>query len=127
MPTPPVQLVVFIYVKDLLESHRFYSNILGLDLTLDQGSCRIYKVTPTSFIGLCTSENKSSSDNIILTLVSNDLESWAKHLEENGVYIEKKPTFNEKYNITHLFCRDPDNYRIEIQLFHDSKWPNAAE
>ena len=40
-PSPPRQLVTFIYVSDLLKL-LIFMNVLGLELVLDQGSCRIY-------------------------------------------------------------------------------------
>jgi len=122
MPTPPSQLVTFIYISNLDASSRFYRDILGLKLALDQGSCRIYSVTQSAFIGLCTGKQIQDRSGVILTLVSDDLQHWAEHLNQHGVAIEKPPTYNEKYNITHLFCRDPDGYLIEIQTFHDPAW-----
>ena len=123
MPHPPIQQVTFIYVHDLDESDRFYRQTLGFKLALDQGSCRIYQVTPTAFIGVCTGKLIEKKDGVILTFVSADLESWYQHLLANGYAVEKPPTFNEKYNITHLFCRDPDGYLVELQVFHDPQWP----
>ena len=92
-------------------------------MVLDQGSCRIYQVTKTAFVGVCTGKETTNTDAVILTFVSHDLENWQQHLQKHGVEIEKPPSFNEKYNITHLFCRDPDGYLIEIQYFHDPNWP----
>ena len=126
MPLPPSQQVTFIYVNNLDESHRFYCQTLGFKLALDQGPCRIYQVTPTAFIGVCSGKKVNHNDGVILTFVSSDLEAWHQHLLDGGFTVEKPPSFNEKYNITHLFCRDPDNYLVEIQIFHDPKWPNPT-
>ena len=126
MPTPPKQLVTFIYVEDIEASSKFYQDILGLNLALDQGGCRIYQITPSAFIGICTGKKVTDRNGVILTLVSDDLENWSIHLQKQGVRIEKKPTYNEKYDITHLFCRDPDGYLVEIQVFHDPNWPSAS-
>ena len=38
------QQVTFLYVKDLERSERFYGEILGLELVLNQGLARIYRV-----------------------------------------------------------------------------------
>jgi catechol 2,3-dioxygenase-like lactoylglutathione lyase family enzyme len=65
----------------------------------------------------------TSSDYVILTLVSTDVEGWHQFLVERGVPVEKPPTFNAKFNITHLFLRDPNGYLVEIQTFHDPAWP----
>ena len=116
------QQVTFIYVKNLNVSSRFYGDILGLSLALDQGTCRIYSVTPTAFIGLCTGRAPNPGG-VILTLVHPALEDWYAHLTQHDVPVTKPPTFNEAYNITHLFASDPDGYLVEIQVFHDPTWP----
>ena len=126
MPTPPIQQVTFVYVSNLEESDAFYQGILGFTLALDQGSCRIYQVTPTAFIGICTGKKVDDKQGVIITFVSDDLDSWHTHLVQHDVVIEKAPAFNEKYNISHLFCRDPDGYLVEIQFFHDPCWPSVT-
>ena len=47
------QQVTFLLVADLATSSRFYGEQLGLEMVLDQGDCRIYRITPTAFIGIC--------------------------------------------------------------------------
>jgi catechol 2,3-dioxygenase-like lactoylglutathione lyase family enzyme len=44
------QQVTFLYVRDLEASTRFYGELLGLPLALDQGVCRIYRVAAGAFI-----------------------------------------------------------------------------
>ena len=47
------QQVTWIYTHDLQGTARFYGETLGLEQVLDQGSCRIYKTSATSFLGVC--------------------------------------------------------------------------
>ena len=47
------QQVVFLHCDDLVETAVFYEKVLKLPMVLDQGSCRIYQTTPTSFLGFC--------------------------------------------------------------------------
>ena len=60
---------------------------------------------------------------MILTLVCEDVDGWYDYLQEKGVAIEKAPSFNEKFNIYHIFFRDPNGYLLEIQRFLDPAWP----
>ncbi len=46
--------ITFLYVADLERSTRFYGQVLGLALVLDQGRCRVFQITDTSFVGVCT-------------------------------------------------------------------------
>ncbi len=124
-PPPLDQQVTFLYTQDLETSHAFYAGVLGLPLVLDQGTCRIYRVSGTAFVGLCRRAVAANPDGIILTLVSADVDGWHAHLVAHGVPIEKPPSYNPAYNITHCFLRDPNGYLLEIQTFHDPAWPAA--
>lgn len=117
------QQVTFLYTADLETTARFYENLLGLELALDQGTCRIYQVCAGAFVGFCSRAEAPSPDGIIFTLVSDDVEGWHQYLSERGVVYEKAPAYNPTYNITHSFLRDPNGYLIEIQRFHDPAWP----
>lgn len=131
MPRPSLtQQVTFLYTNDLEATHDFYSEVLGLPMVLDQGACRIYQVQPTAFLGFCqagTAVDRRVEDpsGVILTLVSDEVDTWHDYLQIHHpqVAIEKPPTHNEKYNIYHLFLRDPNQYLVEIQTFLDPAWP----
>ena len=118
------QQVTFLYTADLAQTARFYEEIIGLSLVLDQGVCKIYRVAGDAFLGFCERAgiNRNHPD-VILTLVSADIDGWHAHLLAHGVSIEQAPSYNATYNITHLFARDPNGYTIEIQTFHDPAWP----
>ena len=47
------QQVTFLYTPDLAASAHFYGEVLGLPLVLDQGLCRIYRVSGDAFLGVC--------------------------------------------------------------------------
>lgn len=129
MTHPPIeQFVAFLYTADLEATHDFYTRLLGLEMILDQGSCRIYQTNPNAFLGFCqqgTAVDRQSADNsgVILTLVSQNVDEWHDFLLEHNVPIEKPPTLYERFNIYHLFIRDPNNYLVEIQTFLDPAWP----
>lgn len=120
------QQVTFLHTADLEKTAVFYETILQLPLILDQGSCRIYGVSPTAFLGFCVASGTRLDDTpagVILTLVSREVDAWHDYLLAQNVPIEKPPTYNEKFNIYHCFLRDPNGYLIEIQRFLDKSWP----
>jgi len=124
MTHPPVdQQVTFLYTRDLEATARFYEEVLGLSLALDQGSCRIYRVAGGAFLGFCQREEvPERPQGIILTLVTGEVDLWYETLRERGVTFEKPPARNPRYNIYHCFLRDPNGYLIEIQTFLDPSW-----
>lgn len=116
------QQITFLYTADLAESARFYETVLGLKLARDQGTCRIYQVTAGGYVGLCQRDDARPDPNrrdIIITLVTADVDEWYERLTSRGVVFEKPPGVNPTYNIYHCFLRDPNGYRIEIQRFLD--------
>ncbi|MBD2727789.1 VOC family protein [Nostoc sp. FACHB-892] len=126
-PHPQIgQQITFFYTHNLNASIKFYEEMLGFELWLDQGTCRIYTVSSSGYLGLCqTSEiSTPSADNqssVIFTLVTQQVDEWFEYLKERGIKFEKPPTLNEKYNIYHCFLRDPSGYLIEIQRFETKK------
>jgi catechol 2,3-dioxygenase-like lactoylglutathione lyase family enzyme len=120
--------ITFLYTGDLERADSFYRGTLGLELALDQGQCRIYRVRPGAYVGLCArqapaaAEATCGSDCVILTLVCSDVAGWAKVLTERGAELEGPPAVNPAFGIHHFFLRDPDGHRLEIQRFLDPRW-----
>ncbi|KPJ60894.1 MAG: glyoxalase [Latescibacteria bacterium DG_63] len=114
--------ITFCYTRDLAETARFYEKTLELELALDQGGCRIYRVAGDAFIGFCTRKKAARPEGVILTLVTADVDGWYHRLMERGVAFEKSPEYNPDYDIYHCFLRDPSGYLIEIQRFENPAW-----
>jgi len=119
------QQVTFLYVRDLEASDAFYRGKLGLEMVLDQGSCRILRVSRDGFLGICQcrDERPSNPEGIIVTLVSRDVDGWHRDLTAKGVEFDSAPAENAIFNIYHCFLKDPDGHQLEIQRFNDPAWP----
>jgi catechol 2,3-dioxygenase-like lactoylglutathione lyase family enzyme len=114
------QFVTFLATADLEEATAFYRDTLGLELALDQGRCRIFRVSGDGFLGVC--EGVPSPDGVIVTLVATDVEARCRRLEEAGVAFERPLRHHPELDITHAFLRDPDGHLVEIQRFDDPRW-----
>jgi len=123
------QQVTFLTVSDLDASAEFYQDTLGLPLVLDQGSCKIYQVSPDGFIGICETNDRMTvqTSGVIFTLVTQDVDDTYTRLKEKGVPFDHPPSENPKYNIYHCFLRDPDGHLLEIQRFNDPAWPKSVK
>ena len=128
MTRPPIdQQITFLYTCDLAATARFYEEVLGLPLVLDQGDCRIYRVSDGACVGFCQrSSAPERPSGVILTLVTPEVDRWYRYLGDQGVVFEKPPALNPKYDIYHCFLRDPNGYLIEIQRFLDPAWPSTT-
>ncbi len=127
-----LQQVTFLHTRNLGETAVFYEQVLGLERVLDQGVCLIFATGGDAFLGFCESAGSrlgagETADPVILTLVSEDVDQWYDYLRNLNVPVEKPPTLNEKFNIYHLFLRDPNDYLLEIQTFLDPSWPKTKQ
>lgn len=114
--------ITFCYTPDLKATARFYEEVLGLELALDQGVCRVYRVARGAFLGFCTRADAPRPESIIRTFVTPDVDEWHARLRARGVTCEQAPEYNVEFQIYHCFARDPNGYRIEIQRFEDPRW-----
>ncbi len=119
--------ITFVYASDLEESARFYESVLGLQLAVDQGSCRIYSVRDRSaYLGVCQGEAAPEDvSGLIITLVTSDVDGWYERIVARGWPCEHPPRHNETYQIYHFFLRDPSGYRIEVQRFDREDWDRS--
>ena len=125
MTHPPIeQQVTFLYTRDLQATAHFYETIIGLNLILDQGSCRIYQMSHDGYLGFCErADAPLEPAGLIFTLATSAVDEWYEYLVGRGVVFEKPPAVNPDYNIYHCFLRDPNGYLLEIQQFLDPAWP----
>jgi len=118
------QQVTFLLVTDLERSTMFYRDVLGLEIVLDQGDCRIMRVTKTAFVGICERPGPHDPASVLVTLVTDDVDGCHEALVEAGVSCEQAPQLNARYNVYHAFYRDPDGFLVEVQRFLDPSWPS---
>jgi len=127
--TPAVsEFIVFLPAPNWEATRAFYERVLGLRVALEQTDCVIYQVAGAGYLGFCQrAETPQPAERVILTLVSSEVDAWYARLQAHGVEIAKPPTYNERYQIYHLFARDPNGYLIEIQRFEDPRWNEAVQ
>ncbi|MCA9837935.1 MAG: VOC family protein [Trueperaceae bacterium] len=111
------QFIAFYPSKDLEATRAFYEGILGLKLARDQGSCLIFQVTETAYIGFCQHLSMPASASFIITLIHPDVDAVYASLRAKNCRLESAPELNERYQIYHFFALDPNAYRVEIQRF----------
>lgn len=126
MPQPAIdQHITFVYCTDLEACARFYTDVLGLALAIDQGHCRIFRVAREAFVGLCRcrADHSVSRDGVTLTFVTPDVDGWHRHLKEHGIEIVAPPSGSREFQIYRFFARDPEGHLLEFQRFLSRDWP----
>lgn len=114
--------ITFLPTDDLEATHAFYTDVLGLECVLDQGTCRIYRVVGQSYWGFCQRAAPVAPEQVVLTLCSDDVDDWHRRVVESRSETDGPPRANPTYGIYHFYTRDPNGYRIEVQRFLDPDW-----
>lgn len=118
-----MQQITWVYTYDLPSTAKFYAETLALEQVLDQGMCRVFRASATSFIGVCQRPDRDvEPKGVILTLITPDVDGWYARLKAAGADLVTEPSYSERAQAYAFFCRDPEGYRIEFQFFHDPRW-----
>lgn len=122
------QSVTWLYTQDLDRLARFYGEVLDLPFVMDQqvagGRTRIYRASPTHFIGLCDIPNRPlGTKGMIFTFLVRDVEAAYAQLRARGVPFENAPDMSPGRVIHSCFFHDPEGYKLELQEFADPRWP----
>lgn len=112
-------VITWLYYRDLSKAMRFYEDVMGFTLEVDQGWSKIYRIRDGAYIGLVdeaegyhrASENKP----VIVCLNVEDADDWYQKLESNGLELEDIPRESERLKVRVFMLKDPEGYTIEIQ------------
>lgn len=115
------QQVTFIYTTDLAAGSAFLADKLGLKLALNQNdTCHIYKVTETSFLGICINREPSENPGVTYSFVSDDVDAAYQTLRARGVEFEAPPAYSERFKFIRRSFAAP---RIIASSFRRSAIP----
>ncbi|MFK7868706.1 MAG: VOC family protein [Roseobacter sp.] len=116
---PHALAITFFYVRDLPRAMQFYEDVLGLDLAIDQGWCKIYRLAGQAHVGLVDEirgMNKwAAVKPVQLCLRVTDVGAWydyAKYKKLDGL---SDLFVNDEIGIKAFVFNDPEGYQIEIQ------------
>jgi predicted enzyme related to lactoylglutathione lyase len=121
--TPSVNgIITFFYYKDLEKASRFYQDIMGFQLEVNQKWAKIFKVADNAYMG-CVDGNvgyhkASPTKPVMLTVVVDDPDAWYEHFRAHGVETLSEPHDEESLNLRIFLLEDPEGYVIEIQKFY---------
>jgi len=114
-------LITFLYYRDLRRAAGFYEEIMGFELTVDQGWAKIYRVLDGAFVGLVDERRgyhrASPTKPVMIAVVVPDVDAWYRSLKERGVETLNEPREIEEAGIRAFLLEDPEGYVIEIMEF----------
>ncbi len=114
------ETVVMLYYKDISAAADFYGGTLGLETTYSQDTARLFRLTPTSVLGVIlegeTSYHKVQATNaVMLSIVTPDVDAWYERLRYHTGITVLKPIADSTVNPIRAFLiQDPGGYTVEF-------------
>jgi catechol 2,3-dioxygenase-like lactoylglutathione lyase family enzyme len=113
--------LVFFYYPDLDQAERFYAGILGLEKVLDYGFAKIYRISPSTFIGLVDEakgmHDPSEPKTVTLSFITREIDEWYTYLTEQGVKMHRPLEGSSRLPIRGFVAYDPAGYFLEFERF----------
>lgn len=120
--------VVWTYYEDLARAQRFYEDVMGLELMVDQGWAKIYPTSPSGFIGLVDGErgmHEATRDKAVtLSFLTTDVDGWFEHFQRQEELEKLELRHDEVVGegfVRAFVAYDVENYFIELDTFLDTE------
>ncbi|SHG78433.1 VOC family protein [Marivita hallyeonensis] len=111
--------VTFFYYRDLPKAMRFYEDVLGLTLAIDQGWTKIYRICLGGHVGLVDETkgmNKWTADKPVqLCIRVSNVDDWYAYAQARKLKNLSELFANDEIGIRAFVFNDPEGYQIEIQ------------
>jgi catechol 2,3-dioxygenase-like lactoylglutathione lyase family enzyme len=118
---PPIsEQVTFLYYDNLDEAQAFYSDVLGLELAFDLDWVKIFRLSPTSSVGLVNASGgahrPSDAKPVMVSMVvaPEDVDPWHAYLKAKGVDVGEGPKNGADGHVRAFGFKDPAGYTLEV-------------
>ncbi len=116
---PNTLAITFFYYRDLPAAMRFYEDILGLPLAIDQGWCKIYEICPGAHVGLVDEAKGMNKWQAVkpvqLCIRVPDVDAWYAYAKEEKLDGLSDLFVADEIGIRAFVFNDPEGYQVEIQ------------
>ncbi|MDR7420099.1 MAG: VOC family protein [Armatimonadota bacterium] len=125
MQRPPLpgnkaeKLIIFIYYRDLQKGIDFYGTVLGFPLEIDQGWCKIYRVSEAGYVGVVDEARGMHRWHPVkpvqICLRVPNVDEFHAYCRARAVDALSDIFENRALGIRAFVFNDPEGYQIEIQ------------
>ena len=108
---------IYIGAKDIEETMKFYTNILGFELLEKKDNCVTYKVAGVAKLHISKdiyASNQNKKD-VRMSLETLYVRSLYTKMTQEGVNLVDNPKYDESGKMISFSIKDPSNYLIEIR------------
>jgi predicted enzyme related to lactoylglutathione lyase len=112
--------ITFLYYRDLDRAFRFYRDVMGFPLAIDQGHlAKIMRICNGAHVGLVDEAHGmhkwAETRPVQLCIRVPDIDAWYDYAREQGVANLSDLFANKTIGIRAFVFDDPEGYQIEIQ------------
>ncbi len=111
--------ITFLYYRDLPAAMRFYEEVLGLALAIDQVWSKIYRITSNGYVGLVDETRGSHRAHPVkpvqICIRVADVEAWHAWIASQAVTGLGDLRTSSELGIRVFVFNDPEGYQIEMQ------------
>ena len=113
------KLITFIYYKDLQAGIDFYGKTLGFPMEIDQGWCKIYRLSEAGYVGVVDERRGMHKSHPVkpvqICLRVPNVDQWYAFCGEQGFAGLSEMFESRELKIKAFVFDDPEGYQIEIQ------------
>ncbi len=116
--------VVWFYYKDMPAIQAFYENVMGFDLIVDQGWTKIYRISPSGYMGLVDEQrgmhNFTEKKAVTMSFWTENIDSWYAYVSGNDSFEMRSEKVEETDRYRAFVAYDPEGYYLEWNVFKDA-------
>lgn len=117
--------ITWLYYQDIPNMEKFYQQVLGLELIVDQGWAKIYQSSSSGYIGLVDERrgmNKFTEKKAVnVSFILKDIDGWLKYARDNKLFELRDAEIStgpeNKYRA--FVGYDPEGYYMEFDTFYE--------
>lgn len=119
--------VLWLYYQDLNGIQRFYEDVMGFDLVVDQGWAKIYPTSPTGFIGPVDGKKGMHSwtekKGVTASFLTNNVDAWFEYLKSQETFTFRSQEVQEedRAGVRVFVGYDPEGYFLEFDTFLETE------
>ena len=115
--------VVWFYYKDMDGIQRFYEDVMGFDMIVDQGWTKIYRIGPTGYFGLVDEtrgmHSYTEQKGVTMSFLTANIDDWFDYLNGRDDVEMRHDAVVEEERYRAFVAYDPEGYYLEWDVFND--------
>lgn len=117
--------VIWMYYKDLEGIQRFYEDVMGFDMVVDQGWAKMYATSPTGFVGPVDGAKGMHSwtekKAVTISFLTENVDNWFAYLKDQETFELRHQEVLKESMVRVFVGYDPEGYFLEFDTFLETE------